>query len=117
MKFRINEDQGAELESKLRELSYRSLVILFLLFLLLVITLRQIRLTAIVTGSIVFAIVISLTFFYFLRISVNFITISGLTVCFGMALDERHTRPRRDPSPSRRALEGGGQGGFPTAQR
>ena len=87
VRFRIDEDQGKELESKLRELAYRSLVILFLLFLLLVITLRQIRLTAIVTGSIVFAIVISLTLFYFLRISVNFITISGLTVCFGMALD------------------------------
>jgi HAE1 family hydrophobic/amphiphilic exporter-1 len=87
VKFRIDEDQGKELESKLRELAYRSVVILLLLFLLLVITLRQVRLTAIVTGSIVFAIVISLTLFYFLRISVNFITISGLTVCFGMVLD------------------------------
>jgi hydrophobic/amphiphilic exporter-1 (mainly G- bacteria), HAE1 family len=87
VKFRIDEDQGKDLESKLRELSYRSLVILSLLFLLLVVSLRQVRLTAIVTGSIIFAIVISLTFFYFLRISVNFITISGLTVCFGMALD------------------------------
>jgi HAE1 family hydrophobic/amphiphilic exporter-1 len=87
VEFRIDEDQGRDLESKLRELAYRSLVILALLFLLLVVTLRQVRLTAIVTGSIVFAIVISLSLFYFLRISVNFITISGLTVCFGMVLD------------------------------
>ncbi|UCG50692.1 MAG: efflux RND transporter permease subunit [Candidatus Latescibacterota bacterium] len=85
--FHIDEDQGEELESKLKELVYRSLVILLLLFLLLAISLRQIKLTAIVTGSIVFAIVISLSFFYFLRISVNFITISGLTVCFGLILD------------------------------
>ena len=85
--FEVDEDQGEQLEDKLRELVYRSVVILALLFLLLAISLRQIRLTAIVTGSIVFAIVISLSLFYFLRISVNFITISGLTVCFGLILD------------------------------
>ena len=85
--FHIDEDQGEELEEKLEELVYRSLVILALLFLLLAASLRQIKLTTIITGSIIFAIVISLSLFYFLRISVNFITISGLTVCFGMILD------------------------------
>lgn len=85
--FVVDEDQGEDLEAKLRELVYRSLVILGLLFLLLSISLRQIRLTAIITGSILFAVVISLSLFYFLRISVNFITISGLTVCFGLILD------------------------------
>jgi len=85
--FHIDEDQGEDLEKKLRELVYRSLIILGILFVLLVATLRQIRLTAIVTASILFAIVISLSLFYFLGISVNFITISGLTICFGMILD------------------------------
>jgi multidrug efflux pump subunit AcrB len=85
--FHVDEDQGQELEDKLRELVYRSFIILGVLFLLLIITLRQIRLTTIVTGSILFAIVISLSLFYFLKISVNFITISGLTVCFGLILD------------------------------
>ncbi|MEJ2722380.1 MAG: efflux RND transporter permease subunit, partial [bacterium] len=85
--FHVDEDQGEELESKLVELVYRSFVILALLFLLLAVSLRQIRLTAVVIGSVIFAIVISLSFFYFLRMSVNFITISGLTVCFGLILD------------------------------
>ncbi|MFQ5599051.1 MAG: efflux RND transporter permease subunit, partial [Candidatus Krumholzibacteriia bacterium] len=85
--FHIDEDQGKDLEEKLYELVARSFAILIILFLLLAVSLRQIRLTAIVTGSILFAIVISLSLFYFLRISVNFITISGLTVCFGMLLD------------------------------
>lgn len=85
--FHIDEDQGEELENKLHELVYRSLVILALLFLLLAASLRQIKLTTIIIGSIIFAIVISLSLFYFLRISVNFITISGLTVCFGLILD------------------------------
>ena len=85
--FIIDEDQGEVLQEKLVELTYRSFVILALLFLLLAISLRQIRLTAIVTGSIIFAIVISLSLFYFFKISVNFITISGLTVCFGLILD------------------------------
>ena len=51
------------------------------------VTLRQLQLTAIVITSIVFAIVICLSLFYFLKLSVNFITISGLTICFGMLLD------------------------------
>ena len=85
--FHIESDEGEVLEEKLRELVYRSLVILGLLFLLMAISLRQVKLTAIVIGSIFFAILISLSLFYFLRLSVNFITISGLTVSFGLLLD------------------------------
>ncbi len=85
--FHIDEDQGKELEEKLRDLIYRSFVILGILFLMLVATVRQVKLTAIVTASIIFATLISLSMFYFLRISVNFITISGLAVSFGMIVD------------------------------
>lgn len=85
--FEIDQDEGEELEDKLQELVIRSLVILGLLFALLVIALRRIRLTAIVIASILLSIVICLSLFYFLGISVNFITISGLTVSFGMLLD------------------------------
>ena len=87
VEFEIDTDQGKELEDKLNELIYRSLAILGLLFILLAAALRRVRLTAIVVVSILFAIVICLTMFYFFHISVNFITISGLTVCFGMLLD------------------------------
>ncbi|MBN2169696.1 MAG: efflux RND transporter permease subunit [Candidatus Krumholzibacteriota bacterium] len=86
-RFHIDADQGQDLEDKLWELVYRSLVILGLLFLLMAISLRQVKLTGIVVGSIFFAILISLSLFYFLRLSVNFITISGLTVSFGLLLD------------------------------
>lgn len=87
VQLEIDSDQGEELSIKLTELVYRSIIILALLFVILAIALRRIRLTAIVTASILFAIVICLSLFYFLGISVNFITISGLTVCFGMLLD------------------------------
>jgi len=87
LEFEIDQDQGEELEDKLEELIYRSLVILGLLFLLLALALRRVRLTAIVIFSILLAIVIALSLFYFFGVSVNFITISGLTVCFGMLLD------------------------------
>ncbi len=83
----VDEDEGRELEEKLAELIGRSVAILLLLFLLLVLTLRQVRLTAIVVASIAFSLVICLSLFYFLGLSVNFITISGLTICFGMLLD------------------------------
>ena len=43
--------------------------------------------SGIVIVSILLAIVICLSLFYFFGVSVNFITISGLTVCFGMLLD------------------------------
>ncbi len=85
--FEVDQDEGEDLEDKLEELVTRSLVILGLLFILLAIALKQIRLTAIVIFSILLAIVICLTMFYFFGVSVNFITISGLTVCFGMLLD------------------------------
>ena len=83
----VDEDEGQELEDKLRELVGRSIAILVLLFLLLVLSLRQVQLTAIVVASILFSLVICLSLFYFLELSVNFITISGLTICFGMLLD------------------------------
>ena len=85
--FKVEEDNGEDLEKKLEELVYRSLVILALLFVLLAVALRRVQLTGIVIGSILFAIVICLSLFYFFGVSVNFITISGLTVCFGMLLD------------------------------
>jgi HAE1 family hydrophobic/amphiphilic exporter-1 len=85
--FHIDEDQGRDLEDKLRDLVYRSFVILGILFVVLVVTVRRVKLTAIVTASIVFATLISLSVFYFLKISVNFITISGLAVSFGMIVD------------------------------
>jgi len=85
--FHIDEDQGKDLEGKLRSLIYRSFVILGILFLMLVASVRQVKLTAIVTASILFATLIALSMFYFLKISVNFITISGLAVSFGMIVD------------------------------
>ena len=87
MVFHVDEDQGKELEDKLRNLIYQSFAILGILFVMLVATVRQVKLTAIVTASILFATLISLSLFYFLRISVNFITISGLAVSFGMIVD------------------------------
>ncbi len=87
VKFDVEQDQGEGLEDKLTELVYRSLAIMGLLFALLVVALRRIGVVAIVIGSILFAIVICLSLFYFFGLSVNFITISGLTICFGMLLD------------------------------
>ena len=85
--FEVDQDEGEKLEDKLKELVYRSLVILGLLFAMLAVALKRVRLTAIVVFSILLAIVICLSMFYFFGVSVNFITISGLTVCFGMLLD------------------------------
>jgi HAE1 family hydrophobic/amphiphilic exporter-1 len=85
--LKVEEDEGRDLEEKLRDLVGRSIAILILLFLLLVLTLRRVQLTAIVVASILFSLVICLSLFYFLGLSVNFITISGLTICFGMLLD------------------------------
>nr|MEE4268057.1 efflux RND transporter permease subunit [Candidatus Krumholzibacteria bacterium] len=85
--FEIDQDEGEDLEDKLTELVVRSLVILGLLFVMLAIALKRVRLTGIVVFSILLAIVICLSMFYFFGVSVNFITISGLTVCFGMLLD------------------------------
>ena len=75
--FEIDQDEGEDLEDKLTELVVRSLVILGLLFVMLAIALKRVRLTGIVVFSILLAIVICLSMFYFFGVSVNFITISG----------------------------------------
>lgn len=85
--FHIDDDQGKDLEDKLHDLVIRSFIILGILFVMMVLSVRQFKLTAIVTASIIFATLISLSLFYFLRLSVNFITISGLAVSFGMIVD------------------------------
>ncbi|MGD9547133.1 MAG: efflux RND transporter permease subunit [Candidatus Krumholzibacteriia bacterium] len=85
--FEVDQDEGEDLEEKLEELVIRSLVILGFLFAMLAVALKRVRLTAIVIFSILLAIVICLSLFYFFGVSVNFITISGLTVSFGMLLD------------------------------
>jgi HAE1 family hydrophobic/amphiphilic exporter-1 len=97
--FHVDEDEGHDLQQKLEELVVRSFVILGLLFLLIIISLRRVQLTSIVMASIFFAVVISFSFFYFVRISVNFITISAIAICFGiivdnsiLVLDEVHRR-------------------------
>ncbi len=87
VEFEIDDDAGEELERKLIELIYRSLMILGILLVLLLISMRSLALAGTVIASILLAVVISLSLFYFVGISVNFITISGLTVCFGMILD------------------------------
>ena len=86
-RLRVEQDEGDELEEKLSELLIRSGIILAVLFLLLAVSLRQVVLTAIVIASVLFALVICLSLFFFLDLSVNFITISGLTICFGLLLD------------------------------
>ena len=120
--FEVDEDQGKDLEQKLLELVYRSLIILGLLFIVLAIALRQVQLTSIVIASILLAIVISLSFFYFFGMSVNFITISGLTVCFGMLLDNsilvldaihRRLTGRPAPPPRQALIAGTREVAFP----
>jgi len=83
----VDQDQGHELSQKLEELIWRSLVILGLLIAMLLPSIRNLSLVGIIIGSIFLAVVISLSLFYFFGLSVNFITISGLAVCFGMVLD------------------------------
>ncbi len=122
VRFRIDQDEGKDLEDKLRELVFRSLVILGLLFLMLAIALRRVLLTGIVIFSILLAIVMCLSLFYFLGVSVNFITISGLTVSFGMLLDNsilvldsihRRLSGKKHRDPRRALVNGTGEVAFP----
>ena len=79
-------------------------------------------LIAIIILSILFAIVICLSMFYFFDVSVNFITISGLTICFGMLLDNsilvldsvhRHLTERRNGDPKQALIRGTREVSFP----
>ncbi len=122
LSFKVDQDEGKDLEDKLRELVIRSLVILGLLFAMLAIALKRVVLTGIVIFSILLAIVICLTLFYFFGISVNFITISGLTVSFGMLLDNsilvldsihRRLSGKNRQEPRLALIQGTGEVAFP----
>ncbi|PIV80522.1 hypothetical protein COW53_09220 [bacterium CG17_big_fil_post_rev_8_21_14_2_50_64_8] len=122
IRFKVDQDEGKDLEDKLRELVIRSMVILGLLFVMLAIALKRILLTGIVISSILLAIVICLSLFYFLGVSVNFITISGLTVSFGMLLDNsilvldsihRRLSSKRHPDARTALVRGTGEVAFP----
>jgi multidrug efflux pump subunit AcrB len=118
----VDQDEGEDLREKLEELVWRSIAILALLFVLLALALKRVRLVGIVIASIVFAIVICLSLFFFFGISVNFITISGLTICFGMLLDNsilvldsvhRHLTERRNGDPKKALIRGTREVAFP----
>ena len=118
----VDQDEGEDLREKLVELVWRSVAILALLFILLALALKRVRLVAIVISSIVFAIVICLSLFFFFGISVNFITISGLTICFGMLLDNsilvldsvhRHLTERRSGDAKTALVRGTREVSFP----
>ncbi len=83
----VEDDLGRKLEERIIDLVERSVAILLLLFLLLLVSIGSLRLSATVIGSILLAVLLSMSLFYFTGVSVNFITISGLALCFGMILD------------------------------
>ena len=120
--FEVDSDQGKELQEKLNELVYRSLIILGVLFVLLVFTIRNVMSTVIVVFSVVLANFMCFALFYFFGVAVNYITISGLTVCFGMLLDNsilvldavhRRLQGRPAPSPNDALVKGTTEVAFP----
>jgi len=85
--FKILENGGEEIEKELKNISKRGIYIFILIFATLSLFLLSIRTPIVIIFSIVLSTVITLDLFYLFDIAINFVTISGLAMGFGMMVD------------------------------
>ncbi len=85
--FKILENGGEQIEKELTKVSKRGIYIFLLIFVALSLFLLSIRTPLVIIFSIVLSTVITLDLFYLFNIAINFVTISGLAMGFGMMVD------------------------------
>jgi HAE1 family hydrophobic/amphiphilic exporter-1 len=86
-KFKILENGGEQIEKELAKVSKRGFYIFILIFVALSVFLLSLRTPLIIIFSIILSTVITLDLFYVFNIAINFVTISGLAMGFGMMVD------------------------------
>jgi HAE1 family hydrophobic/amphiphilic exporter-1 len=87
IKFRKVYDQSTRLREELSSLSKQSLISFLGVFLILLIFLRNLKAPLIILSAIVFSIITVILFFSFLNVTLNILTLSGLSLGIGMLVD------------------------------
>lgn len=81
------QDQSETIRNELEGLEFRSIIIVFLIFAVLLIFLRGIANPLIILSSIATSVLLTITIFYFTGASLNMMTLAGLALGLGMMVD------------------------------
>ncbi len=84
---RIRVDRSTNVREEIETLSNRAMLALAFVLIVLILTLGSVRSPFYVISTILFSVFITLIGFYFVGLSVNVLTLAGLTLAFGMLVD------------------------------
>ncbi len=84
---RVVHDESEELKERLLDLVRISLLILAVIFLILLVTVRDIRAALLIFSSVFFSVFATFTIIYIAKIPLNLLTLSGFALGFGMFVD------------------------------
>ncbi len=85
--FKVVNDESEEIQKRLKSLYLLVGVILSVIFVLLFIVIRDLRPSFLILSSIIFSVLITFNLIYFFKISINFLTLGGLALGFGLFVD------------------------------
>lgn len=80
-------DNSETIKNELEGLEFRSVLIIFLIFTVLLVFLRGIANPLIILSSIATSVLLTISIFYFMGASLNMMTLAGLALGFGMMVD------------------------------
>ena len=85
--FRTIDDENAEIQHSLGELYLLVGIIIAVIFILIFISLRSVKPSLLILSSIAFSVCITFVLIYIFKISINMLTLGGLTLGFGLFVD------------------------------
>lgn len=85
--FRTIDDESADIQNSLNELYLLVGIIITVIFMLIFISLRSFKPSLLVLSSIFFSVCITFNLIYLFKISINMLTLGGLTLGFGLFVD------------------------------
>ena len=85
--FRTVNDESERIQKNLRHLYLLVGIVLFVIFFLVFLILKSFQPSILVLSSIAFSVLITFNLIYFLKISVNILTLGGLALGFGLFVD------------------------------
>jgi hydrophobic/amphiphilic exporter-1 (mainly G- bacteria), HAE1 family len=87
MKLITLENQSKKIRQQLRELGTRGGFSIFVIFLVLLLFLHRFRMPLIILSTIFFSVMLTFNLFYVANIGLNLLTLAGLSLGFGMLVD------------------------------
>lgn len=85
--FVVQKDESKDLREQLTRLGIISILILVIIYLILLVVVRDMKATLLIFSSVFFSVFATFTALYLLEIDLNLLTLSGLALGFGMFVD------------------------------